>query len=35
MDEWNAAVARAMGVLERADRGELTDVEMRRQFAAL
>lgn len=33
VDEWNAAVARAVDVLEQAGRGELTDDEVRRQFA--
>ena len=31
-DEWNAAVAQAMQVLEQAERGELTDDEMRERF---
>ena len=31
-DEWNAAVAKAMQVLERAERGEHTDDEMRERF---
>lgn len=35
VDEWNAAVAQAMDVLERTGRGELTDEEMRRRFAEL
>ena len=35
VDEWNAAVAQAMDVLERPGRGELTDEEMRRRFAEL
>ena len=34
-DKWNAAVAQAMDVLGRTGRGELTDGEMRRQFAEL
>ena len=32
VDEWNAAVAQAMQVLEQAERGELTDDEMRERF---
>ena len=32
VDEWNAAVAKAMQVLERAERGELADDEMRKRF---
>ena len=32
MDEWNAAVAKAMQVLEQAERGELTDDEMKERF---
>ena len=31
-DEWNAAVAKAMQVLEQAERGELTDDEMKERF---
>ena len=32
VDEWNAAVAQATQVLEQAERGELTDDEMRERF---
>ena len=32
VDEWNAAVAEAMAVLEQAERGELSDDEMRARF---
>ena len=32
VDEWNAAVAQAMQVLEQAERGELTDDEMKERF---
>ena len=32
VDEWNAAVAKAMQVLEQAERGELTDDEMKERF---
>ena len=31
-DEWNAAVAKAMQVLEQTERGELTDDEMKERF---
>ncbi|WP_300820945.1 DUF6076 domain-containing protein, partial [uncultured Oscillibacter sp.] len=31
-DEWNAAVAKAQELLERSERGELTDEELRRRF---
>lgn len=34
VDEWNTSVAEAMRVLEQAERGELTDDEMRTQFRA-
>ena len=33
-DEWNAAVAQAQEILDMAGRGELSDEEMRRRFAA-
>nr|WP_326185555.1 DUF6076 domain-containing protein [uncultured Oscillibacter sp.] len=33
VDEWNTAVAQAMAALEQAERGELTDDEVRRRFA--
>jgi len=33
-DEWNIAVARAQEVLDMAERGELTDEEMRKRFEA-
>ena len=32
VDEWNAAVAKAQELLERSERGELTDEELRRRF---
>lgn len=32
VDEWNTAVAKAMKILEQAERGELSDEEMRAQF---
>ena len=32
VDEWNAAVAQAMQVLEQAERGEFTDDEMKERF---
>lgn len=34
VDEWNTSVAEAMRVLEQAERGELTDDEMRTRFRA-
>ncbi len=33
IDEWNAAVSRALDLKERADRGELSDEELRRKLA--
>ena len=33
VDEWNAAIAQAVEVLEQAGQGSLTDDEVRRQFA--
>ena len=33
-DEWNTAVAQAQKVLDMAERGELSDEEMRGRFAA-
>ena len=35
IDEWNTAVAEAMRILEQADRGELTDDEMKARFREL
>lgn len=35
LNEWNAAVAEAMRILEQSESGELTDDEMRAQFKAL
>ena len=35
VNEWNAAVAEAVRILEQAQRGELTDDEMRARFKAL
>ena len=35
VDEWNAAVAKAMQVLEQVERGELTDDEMKERFREL
>ena len=32
VDEWNAAVAQAMQVLEQAERGEFTDDEMKKRL---
>lgn len=32
-DEWNAAVAEAMNVLEQSEQGKLNDEEMRKRFA--
>ena len=32
VDEWNAAVAKAQELLERSERGELTDEELKRRF---
>ena len=32
VDEWNAAVAEAQELLDRSERGELTDEELRRRF---
>lgn len=32
VDEWNAAIAKAMRVLEQTERGELTDDEMKERF---
>ena len=32
VDEWNAAVAEAMKILEMSERGELTDDEMKARF---
>ena len=34
-DEWNAAVAEAVKILELTERGELSDDEMRTRFQAL
>ena len=33
-DEWNAALAQAQKVLDMAERGELSDGEMRERFRA-
>ena len=35
VDEWNAAVARAQEILEEAERGELSDVELKERLAEL
>ena len=35
VDEWNAAVARAQEILEEAERGELTDTELKERLAGL
>lgn len=35
VDEWNAAVAKAQALLERSERGELTDEELRRRLYEL
>jgi hypothetical protein len=35
VDEWNTAVVKAQGLKDQADRGELSDEELRRQLAAL
>ena len=32
VNEWNAAVAKAQELLERSERGELTDAELTRRF---
>ena len=32
VDEWNTAVAKAQELLERSERGDLTDEELKRQF---
>ena len=32
VDEWNAAVTKAQELLERSERGELTDEELKRRF---
>ncbi len=33
IDEWNAAVSKALDLKEQADRGELSDEELRRKLA--
>ncbi len=35
VDEWNAAVVRAQEILEGAERGELSDAELKDKLAAL
>ncbi len=35
MDEWNASAAQAQKILEQAERGELTDGELKEKLAEL
>ena len=35
IDEWNVAVAKAQGLLERSERGELADEELKQQLDKL